>query len=73
MEEEGEMEGEEKKEEKEKGNDAGVANLCLPVKALLVPYHLEGDVLVGLVVVDLEDLPEGALADHLQDLVPGEG
>ena len=44
--------------------------LGLPVEPLLVSHHLEGDVLVGLVVVDLEHLAEGALTDHLQDLVP---
>ena len=44
--------------------------LRLPVEPLLVPHHLEGDVLVGLVVVHLEHLPKRALAYHLQDLVP---
>ena len=43
--------------------------LRLPVKPLLVPDHLEGDVLVGLVVVHLEDLAEGPLADDFEDLV----
>ena len=44
--------------------------LGLSVKPLLVPDHLEGYVLVGLVVVGLHHLPEAALAYHLQDLVP---
>ena len=44
--------------------------LCLPMEPLLVPHHLEGNVLVGLVVVHLEHLTKRALAYHLQDLVP---
>ena len=44
--------------------------LGLPVEPLLVPHHLEGDVLVGLVVVHLEHLAKRALAYHLQDLIP---
>ena len=44
--------------------------LGLPVEPLLVSHHLEGDVLVGLVVVHLEHLAKRALAYHLQDLVP---
>ena len=44
--------------------------LCLPMEPLLVPHHLEGNVLVGLVVVHLEHLTKRALAYHLQDLIP---
>lgn len=39
--------------------------LGLPVEALLVAHHLQGQVLLQLVVVDLGHLAEAALADHL--------
>ena len=44
--------------------------LGLPVEPLLVSHHLQGDVLVGFVVVHLQDLPKRALAYHLEDLIP---
>ena len=44
--------------------------LGLPMEPLLVSHHLEGHVLVGLVVVHLEHLAKRALAYHLQDLIP---
>lgn len=43
--------------------------LRLPMEALLVPYHLQRDMLAGLVVVRFDDLPEASLADDLQHLV----
>ena len=48
------------------------AQLCtyLSVEAFLVADHLDGDVVVLLVVVGLDHLPEAALAYHLQYLVP---
>lgn len=42
----------------------------LLVKPLLVAYDLECHVLVGLVIQRPDDLTEGTLADHLEDLVP---
>ena len=44
--------------------------LGLPVETLLVSHHLQGHVVVILVVVGLDHLPEAALAYHLQYLVP---
>jgi len=44
--------------------------LRLPVEPFLISNHFESYMLMGLVVVDLEDLAEGALADDLEDLVP---
>ena len=43
--------------------------LCLSVEPLLIPNHLEGNVLVGLVVVHLQDLSEATFAYHFKDLV----
>uniref|UniRef100_A0A182QEJ1 Uncharacterized protein n=1 Tax=Anopheles farauti TaxID=69004 RepID=A0A182QEJ1_9DIPT len=44
--------------------------LRLPVKPLLVPDHLQRDVLEVAMVVRFHHLPEAALADDLQHLVP---
>lgn len=44
--------------------------LRLSMEPLLVPHHLQGDVLVHPVVVRLHHLAERAPADHLQHLVP---
>ena len=44
--------------------------LGLAVEPLLVPDHLQGHVVVVLVVVGLDHLPEAALAYHLENLVP---
>ena len=38
--------------------------LGLSVEPLLVPHHLEGHMEMSLVVVDLQNLSEGALANH---------
>ena len=48
------------------------AQLCtyLSVEAFLVADHLDCDVVVLLVVVGLDHLPERTLPDHLQNLVP---
>lgn len=35
-----------------------------------IPYHLDGDELIVLVVQTLQDLPEGALPDDFQYLKP---
>lgn len=43
--------------------------LGLSVEPLLIPDHLEGHVLVGLVVVHLQDLSKTSLPYHFQDLV----
>lgn len=43
--------------------------LSLAVKPLFVSDHLEGDVLVRLVVVDFQDLTEGAFANYFEDFV----
>ena len=40
------------------------------MEALLVAHHLDCDVVVLLVVVGLDHLPEAPLPDHLQHLVP---
>lgn len=44
--------------------------LRLPVEAFLVAYHFESDVLVGLVVVRLDDLSEATLPDDFEHFVP---
>ena len=44
--------------------------LYLSVEAFLVADHLDCDVVVLLVVVGLDHLPERPLPDHLQNLVP---
>lgn len=44
--------------------------LCLAMEAFLVADHLEGDVLLHLVVVGLDHLAEAALANDLEHLVP---
>ena len=44
--------------------------LGLLQEPLLVPDYLESGVLLGLVVIHLEDLSEGSLAEHPEHLVP---
>lgn len=42
----------------------------LVVKPLLVPYDLDGNLRADAMIKCSDDLPEGTLADNLQDLVP---
>ena len=43
--------------------------LGLPVKPLLVSHHFQGDMLMSLVVVNLQNLSKGAFANHFQNLI----
>ena len=43
--------------------------LGLPVEPLLVSHHFEGDMLMSLVVVNLQNLSKGAFANHFQNLI----
>ena len=43
--------------------------LCLSVKPLLVSHHFQGDMLMSLVVVNLQNLSKGAFANHFQNLI----
>ena len=43
--------------------------LRLSVKPLLVSHHFQGDMLMSLVVVNLQNLSKGAFANHFQNLI----